>query len=310
MKVVIAEKMHESGIEFLRKNDVDVELLYETKRPLEDAMKEADGVVVRLMKITEQLLKIGKKNSLKVVAKHGIGVDNIDVEAAKKLGVRVVYTPDVMANAVAEFTVGAILMLAKKYSKYDSEVRNEKWEVRYSVINLEIKGKTVGIVGYGRIGKRVAELSKCFGASVIVYDPYVKAQEDFVWQTELPVLLSKSDFVTLHAPLTKATFHMVGRKELGFMKKGAFIINTARGGVIDEKALCEALKEGKLGGAVLDTTEEEPVTLDNPILKFDNVVLTAHTAGLTDVSVTEESLLACKQVLQVLKGEDPPYSLA
>ena len=310
MKVVIAEKMHESGIDFLRKNDVDVELLYETRRSLEDAVKEADGVVVRLMKITEQLLKIGKKHSLKVVAKHGIGVDNIDVEAAKKLGVRVVYTPDVMANAVAEFTVGAILMLAKKYSKYDSEVRNEKWEVRYSAINLEIKGKTVGIVGYGRIGKRVAELSRCFGASVMVYDPYVKVQEDFVWQTELPVLLSKSDFVTLHAPLTKATFHMVGRKELGFMKKGAFIINTARGGVIDEKALCEALKEGKLGGAVLDTTEEEPVTLDNPILKFDNVVLTAHTAGLTDVSVNEESLLACQQVLQVLKGEEPPYSLA
>ena len=310
MKVVIAEKIHESGIEFLRKNKVDVELLYETKRPLEDAIKEADGVVVRLAKVTEQLLKVGKENSLKVVAKHGIGVDNIDIEAAKKLGVRVVYTPDVMANAVAEFTVGAILMLAKKYGEYDSEVRNGKWEVRYSAINLEIKGKTVGVVGYGRIGKRVAELSKCFGASVIVYDPYVKAQEDFVWQTELPVLLSKSDFVTLHAPLTKATSHMIGRKELGFMKKGVFIINTARGGVIDEKALCEALREGRIGGAVLDTTEEEPVTLGNPILKFSNVVLTAHTAGLTDVSVTEESLLACQQVLQVLKGEDPPYMFA
>ena len=310
MKVVIAEKMHDSGIEFLRKNKVDVELLYETKRPLEDAIKEADGVVVRLAKVTEQLLKVGKKNSLKVVAKHGIGVDNIDVEAAKRLGVRVVYTPDVMANAVAEFTVGAILMLAKKFSKYDLEVRNERWEVRYSAINLEIKGKTVGIVGYGRIGKRVAELSRCFGASVIVYDPYVKANEKYVTQTELPVLLSNSDFVTLHAPLTKATFHMVGRKELRFMKKGAFLINTARGGVIDEKALCEALEDGRIGGAVLDTTEEEPVTHGNPILKFDNVILTAHTAGLTDISVTEESLLACQQVLQVLRCEEPPYSLA
>ena len=310
MKVIIAEKMHESGIDFLRKNAVEVELLYETKRPLEDALKEADGVVVRLVKITEQLLKIGKKNSLKVVAKHGIGVDNIDVEAAKKLGIRVVYTPDVMANAVAEFTVGAILMLAKKYSKYDAEVRNEKWEIRYSAINVEIKGKTVGIVGYGRIGKRVAELSRSFGASVMVYDPYIKAQNDFVKQTELPVLLRNSDFVTLHAPLTKSTFHMIGRKELGSMKQGAFIINTARGGVIDEKALCEALEEGRLGGAVLDTTEQEPVTLSNPILKFDNVVLTAHTAGLTDVSVTEESLLACKQVLQVLNGEEPSYALA
>ena len=310
MKVVITEKIHESGIDFLRKNGVDMELLYETRRPLEDALKEADGVVVRLAKITGNLLKAGRKHSLKVVAKHGIGVDNIDVEAAKKLGVRVVYTPDVMANAVAEFTVGAILMLAKKYREYDSEVRNGRWEVRYQAINLEIKGKMVGIVGYGRIGKRVAELSRCFGASVIVHDPYVKAEEDFVWQTELPVLLSHSDFVTLHAPLTKATSRMVGRKELRFMKEGAFIVNTARGGLIDDEALCEALEAGKLGGAVLDTTEQEPIALDNPLLKYGNVVLTAHTAGLTDVSLIEESLLACKQVLQVLKGEEPSNSVS
>jgi phosphoglycerate dehydrogenase-like enzyme len=310
MKVIIAEKINESGIDFLKKNNVDLELLYETKRPLEDAIKEADGVVVRLVKITDHLLKIGKKNSLKVVAKHGIGVDNIDVEAAKKLGIRVVYTPDVMANAVAEFTLGAMLMLAKKYSKYDSEVRNEKWEIRYSANNLEIKGKTVGIIGYGRIGKRVAELSRCFGASVIIYDPYVKVQDDLVKQTELPILLSNSDFVTIHAPLTKTTFHMIGRKELELMKHGGYIINTARGGVIDEKALCEVLEEGRLGGAVLDTTEQEPVTLDNPILKFDNVILTAHTAGLTDISVTEESLLACKQVFQVLNGEEPLYFIS
>jgi phosphoglycerate dehydrogenase-like enzyme len=310
MKVIIAEKINESGIDFLKKNNVDLELLYETKRSLEDAIKEADGVVVRLVKITDHLLKIGKKNSLKVVAKHGIGVDNIDVEAAKKLGIRVVYTPDVMANAVAEFTLGAMLMLAKKYSKYDSEVRNEKWEIRYSANNLEIKGKTVGIIGYGRIGKRVAELSRCFGASVIIYDPYVKVQDDLVKQTELPILLSNSDFVTIHAPLTKTTFHMIGRKELKLMKHGGYIINTARGGVIDEKALCEVLEEGRLGGAVLDTTEQEPVTLDNPILKFDNVILTAHTAGLTDISVTEESLLACKQVFQVLNGEEPLYFIS
>jgi D-3-phosphoglycerate dehydrogenase len=310
MKVIITEKIHESGIDFLKKNNIELELLFETKRSLEDAIKEADGVVVRLAKITDRLLKIGKKNSLKVVAKHGIGIDNIDIDTAKKLGIRVVYTPDVMANAVAEFTLGAILMLAKKYNKYDSEVRNKRWEIRYSANNLEIKGKTIGIIGYGRIGKRVVELSRCFGASIIVYDPYVKVQEDFVQQTELPILLSSSDFITIHAPLTKTTFHMIGHKELGLIKQGGYIINAARGGIIDEEALCEVLEEGRLGGAVLDTTEQEPITLDNPILKFDNVVFTAHTAGLTDVSVTEESLLACKQVFQVLNGEEPSYALA
>ncbi|MEM2970534.1 MAG: NAD(P)-dependent oxidoreductase [Candidatus Bathyarchaeia archaeon] len=309
MNVVIVEKIHENGIDFLRKNNVNVELLYESKRPLEEAIKEADGVIVRLAKITEQLLKIGKRNSLKVVAKHGIGVDNIDVDAAKNLGIRVVYTPEVMANAVAEFTLGAILMLAKKYDKYNFEVRNGRWNVRYTAENIEIKGKIIGIIGYGRIGKRVAELSRCFGASVLVYDPYVKVQEDFVHQTDLPVLLKKSDFITIHAPLTKATFHMIGLEELRLIKQGGFIINTARGGIIDEDALCQVIGEGRLGGAVLDTTESEPVRLDNKLLRFDNVIFTAHTAGLTDVSVTEESLLACKQVLQVLNGEEPTYVL-
>jgi len=310
VKVVIVEKIHESGIDFLRKNNVNLELLYESKKPLEEAITEADGVIVRLARITEQLLKIGKRNSLKVVAKHGVGVDNIDVEAAKNLGIRVVYTPDVMANAVAEFTLGAILMLAKKFDKYNLEVRNGRWNVRYTAENIEIKGKTIGIIGYGRIGKRVAELSRCFGATVLVYDPYVKVQEDFVYQTELPVLLRKSDFVTIHAPLTKATFHMIGLKELRLIKQGGFIINTARGGIMDEDALCQVFSEGGLRGAVLDTTENEPVRLDNQLLKFDNVIFTAHTAGLTDVSVNEESLLACKQVFQVLNGEEPTYALA
>ena len=139
MKVVITERMHESGINFLRENGVDVELLYETNRSLEDAMKEADGIVVRLARVTEHLLGIGKRNRLKVVAKHGVGVDNVDVEAARKLGVRVVYTPGVMVDAVAEFTLGAILLLAKNYMKYDLGVRKGQWKMRYSASNLEIK---------------------------------------------------------------------------------------------------------------------------------------------------------------------------
>jgi len=309
MRVIVTERVHESGINFLRENGVDVELLYETNRSLEDAIKEADGLVVRLARITEHLLRIGKEKKLKVVAKHGIGVDNIDVEAAKRLGVRVVYTPGVMANAVAEYTLGAIFLLAKNYMKYDSEVRKGGWKIRYYANNLEIKGKTIGLIGYGHIGKMVAKLANCFGAHVVVYDPYVKVQEDYVKPVDLDTVLKVPDFISIHVPLTKETYHMIGRKELEIMKDGVYIINTARGGIIDEAALREAIEKGKVAGAVLDTTEQEPITLDNPILKCKNIILTAHTAGITDTAQVNQSLLACRQIFQVLKGEEPPHVL-
>jgi len=310
MRVIITEKIHESGINFLRENGIDIELLYETDRLLEDTIKEADGIVVRLAKINEHLLKIGRENRLKVVAKHGIGVDNIDVETARRLGVRVVYTPGVMANAVAEFTLGAILLLAKNYVRYDSEVRKGRWKVRYYASNCEIKGKTAGLIGYGHVGKIVANLANCLGAHVVVYDPYVKVQEEHVRQVDFETLLKVSDFLSIHAPLTKETYHIIGRKELEILKNGAYIINTARGGIIDEAALFDAIERGNVAGAVLDTTEQEPVTLDNPILKCKNIVLTAHTAGIADVAQVDESLLACKQAFQVLNGEEPTYALA
>ncbi|MEM2342444.1 MAG: hydroxyacid dehydrogenase [Candidatus Bathyarchaeia archaeon] len=310
MKVVITERIHESGINLLIKNGLSVELLYETGRPLEDAIKEADGIVVRLAKITEPLLRIGKENKLKVIAKHGIGVDNIDIEAAKKLGIRVVYTPGVMANAVAEFTIGSILLLAKNYLRYDSEVRKGNWKIRYFAENKEVRGKTLGIIGYGHIGKKVARLAFCLGMRILIYDPFVKVRDRRYNQVDLDTLLRTSDFITLHAPLTKETYHMISHKEFKLMKRGVYIINTARGGIIDEKALCEAIESGKVAGAVLDTTEQEPIEVNSPILNCKNIVLTAHTAGITDISQVKESLLACKQVLQVLKGEEPMYALA
>jgi len=309
MQVLITERIHESGIDLLRRDGVNVDLLYKTDQPLADAIREADGIVVRLAKITENIMRIGKIGKLKVVAKHGIGVDNIDVEAARRLGIRVVYTPGVMSDAVAEFTLGAILFLAKSFVKYDSEVRKGNWGIRYYANNLEIKGKTVGLIGYGHIGKKVAKLANCLGAHLIVYDPYVQIQETHVKQADLNTVLKDSDFLSIHVPLTKDTYHLIGRKELELVD-GLYIINSARGGIIDEVAFCEAVEKGKVAGAVLDTTEQEPIALDNPILHSENVILTAHTAGIADVAQVDESILACRQVLQVLKGEEPPYSLA
>jgi D-3-phosphoglycerate dehydrogenase len=309
LRVLITEKIHESGIQFLKEQGLEVELLYENDNDVMDAVSKADGMVVRLVKVDEQLLRKGGANHLRVVAKHGVGVDNIDLKAAKELGIRVVYTPTVMINAVAEFTLGAILLLAKKFLYYDSEVRGGEWSIRYSVNSLELQGKTLGLIGYGRIGHRVAELARCIGINTVVYDPYFQGTKEHLEQVNLETLLRTSDFISIHTPLTKETFHLIGKNELKIIKKGIYVINTARGGIIDETALIEALENHKIAGAVLDVTEQEPIAKDNPLLRCKNVILTAHTAGLTDVSQVNESLLACQQLYLALIGKEPDYEL-
>jgi D-3-phosphoglycerate dehydrogenase len=251
------------------------------------------------------LLKKGKEGRLKVIAKHGIGVDNIDLEAAREFGIKVVNVPEAVVDAVAEHTIGLIFLLAKNYIKCDKAVRNGYWKIRYEIENIELRNKILGIIGFGRIGRRVAHMAQALGMQVVVYDPYVKVDLPDIKQVELSSLLQTSDFVSIHCPLTKQTRHLLGRNELEKMKKTAYIINTARGEIIDEETLCELIRAGRIAGAALDTIEEEPPNLTNPILSCPNIILTAHTAGLTRESLERTSLLAAYQILQVLKGEIP-----
>ena len=308
-KVLITEKIHESGINLLRENDVDVILLYEGRSKIEEAIKEVDGVIVRVTRLGRELLETGKKHRLKVIAKHGIGVDNIDLEAARDLGIRVVYVPEAVVNAVAEHTIGLILLMAKRFMEYDRAVRSGNWEIKYERESLELKGKVLGIIGFGRIGKAVASLARCFGMRILVYDPYAEAIEPSIKRVSLEELLENSDFVSIHCPLTRETYHLLGEEELKRMKKTAYLINTARGGIVDEEALCKLIRVGKIAGAALDTIEEEPPNPRNPILSCPNVVLTAHTAGSTSQALKTMSFLAAKQILQVLRGEKPKYAL-
>lgn len=309
MKVLITEKIHESGINFLKENGVEVELLYEEKRSIQDAIKEADGIIVRVAELNRELLKKGSENKLKVIAKHGIGVDNIDLEAARELGIRVVNVPEAVVDAVAEHTIGLILLLAKNYVKYDRAVRSGNWEIKYEIENIELKNKILGIIGFGRIGRRVAELAQAFGMQVLVYDPHVKIESPTIKQVKLDHLLQNSDFVSIHCPLTKETRHLLGKDELEKMKRTAYIVNTARGGIIDEESLCELIKAGRIAGAALDTIEEESPKQGNSILSCPNVILTAHTAGSTRKALERMSFLAAEQILQVFRGEKPKYVL-
>jgi len=296
----VTEPIHEAGLEMLRRSGAEVELLYETGRPLEDAAREADAVIVRVWRITRRVLEEGARGRLRLVVKHGTGVDNIDVEAARELGIAVENVPAVHTDAVAEQTIGLMLLLAKRFIFYDSQVRAGNWAIRYSTSTTELRGKTLGIVGVGRIGSTVAKIAGTLGMRVLGFDPYVKAAEG-VELTSLENLMRESDFITIHVPLNEETRHMIGRRQLALMNRAAYLVNAARGGVVDEEALVDTLREGRIAGAALDTTEQEPLPLTSPLLQCPNLVLTAHTAAHTQEALRRLSEGSAEKALKALK---------
>ncbi len=242
----------------------------------------AAGMLVRAGYITESLLD--RLPDLRIVSLHGVGVDQVDVEACTERGVLVTNVPGANADAVTELTIGLMIGLARRIPQSAWRVHHEReWgEARHT--GGELKGKTLGLVGIGQIGARVATIARAFGMKVCAHDPGLPAKEIRalgVKPVTLEALLAAADYVSLHAPLIPATHHMIGRKAIAGMKKGAFLINAARGPLIDEKALARALKSGKLGGAALDVLEGEPPNPDSPIFDAPNILLTPHMAGST-----------------------------
>ncbi len=212
-------------------------------------------------------------------------------------------------NAVAEFTLTLMLSVMKNLQRYDPSVRKGSWS-RFSM--RELHGKTVGIVGFGRIGRRLAELLSGFGVTILVYDPYLNDQvvkERSAIPVKLDVLLEKSDIVSLHLPSTPQTFHMFDEKIISKMKLGAYLINTARGALIDEKALYDALTSGKLSGAALDVYEQEPVTADNPLFTLSNTVLAPHVSALTYETNYNGGIICAQSIINVAQGGKPLYPL-
>ena len=246
-------------------------------------------------------------DQLKVVTRFGVGTDNFDLQAMKEMGIQV----GVIANhnAVAEFTLTLILTAMKNLPRYDCVVRQGKWS-RFPM--RELSGKTVGIVGFGRIGRRLAELLTGFGMTILAYDPYMNdeaAKERNVTPVSLDELLQKSDVVSLHLPSTKENVHLINAETISKMKDGAYLINTSRGTLVDEKALYEALVSGKLAGAGLDVYEKEPVTEDNALFKLENNVLAPHVSALTYETNYNGGIICAESIIRVARGEKPMYSL-
>lgn len=305
IKVLIADKINDKGIEELEEIAEVVVNPTITKEELLKEIKVFDAIVVRSRtKITKDVIEAASR--LKIIARAGVGVDNVDVESATHRGIMVVNAPESTSITVAEHTMGLIMALARNISKADKSVKEGLWE-KSKFMGRELAGKTLGIVGMGRIGTQVVVRSKAFAMDIMVYDPYITdeaASELGVQVVDLDTLLRNADIITIHVPLTTETKHLIAAPQLEMMKEDALIINCARGGIIKEDDLYHALKTGQIGGAGLDVFEKEPPT-DSPLLKLDNVVFTPHIGASTVEAQRDAAIIVAKEIKKVFSGESP-----
>ncbi|MDF1592273.1 MAG: hydroxyacid dehydrogenase [Desulfobacterales bacterium] len=279
----------------------------ETVIPL---LPDAEAIVLRTgIKITRDL--ISRAENLKIIARTGGGVDNVDVAAATERGVIVTSNVGVNTISVVEHALSLMLALSKQLSLMDRSVRSGQFSVRFQNLPRDLRGQTLGLMGFGRIGSTLGEACRqIFGMKVLAYDPFLpeelkQSAGNGVKFVARETLFSQSDIISIHIPLTEGTRHAVGAKEFAMMKPEALLINTSRGPVVDEAALAEALQEKKIGGAGLDVLEQEPPAADSKLLKLDNVILTPHTAALTRECVIRMATEAAECVIDVLTGKEP-----
>ena len=308
MKVVVAELIWPEGLAELEASayvEYDPDL-WRDPEALRKKVETADALIVRNQTIVDAAL-LQSADSLGAVGRLGVGLDNIDLDAARARSVPVVFARSANAVAVAEYVVAAMLDQSRNLRDANDDVRAGNWD-RRRFTGTEIHGKTLGLVGVGEIAQRVARRADAFGMRVVGYDPYVAPYDYPVIETGVELmglddLLEASDFVSLHVPLNPGTRGLFSLPTLRKMKQDAWLINTSRGGVIDEVDLCRALDERLIGGAVLDVLEQEPVPADSPLLEQENVVLTPHIAGLTEEAQVNTSVMVAREVLKVLRGE-------
>lgn len=272
----------------------------ENESVVAELIGDAEAVIVGVDRIGEKVLS--SCPHLRVISKHGIGVDNIDLEAAKKRGIVVANAPGTNSESVADMAFLFILSCARHLKLLLEQIQNKKWSS--PLLGSELEGKILGIVGLGRIGKGVARRALGFGMKVIYFDPFV--EEESFTRVNLEELFQIADFITLHLPLSSQTRHLVNEKLLSLMKKEAFLINTARGELVDEEALYRFLKEGRIAGAGLDVLSFEP-PFESPLLTLPNVLVTPHVAAHTKEANMKMGRIAAWNVVHVLEGREPLY---
>ena len=309
-KVIVTEPINPAGIHFLE--DAGIEVLQLPPGSDEAALREeaprADALITRgFIRVTREVMVASPR--LKVIGVHGVGCDHIDLQAAKELGKAVFNTPSALTESVAEMTLALMLALTRRVVSSDKAVRAGEWKRKFGdLIGSELLGKTVGIIGLGRIGAAVALRLKSFGVELLYHDVADRSEVEAelgVRRVDLDTLFRSSDIITLHTPLTPQTRGLLSEREFGIMKDGVYIVNTARGKVIDQMALIEALQSGKVSGAALDVFEEEPLDPSKPLASMDNVILTPHLAASSEDAMRRMAVEVAEGVMTMLRGGLP-----
>lgn len=311
MNVLLPQPIEPEALAMLEKAGCQV-ITAENPRPetVLPLLRQAEGIILRTgITLTREL--IAAAENLKVISRTGGGVDNVDVEAATEHGVVVTSNLGVNTVSVAEHVLSMMLSLSKQLPLMDNSVRNGNFKIRYKNLPCDLEGKTLGLLGFGRIGSRLGEICRqAFNMSVIAHDPYLAEDQkdryvDQVKFVEMEALFSQADVLSIHVPLTEQTRHIVSADQINLMKSGALLINTSRGGVVDEEALATALRQNVIGGAGLDVFSQEPLLDESPLMKLGNVILTPHTAALTRECVLRMATEAVRCMLDVLTGKKP-----
>lgn len=268
----------------------------------ERIIPEFDALIIGAHEFEEK--DMARCPNLKIICKHGVGLNNIHLKKARELGIAVTNAPGTNSNAVADLTFGLMLSVARKISHSSALVKEGVWK---SHIGEDVCGKTVGLLGFGAIARKVANRARGFDMQVLAYDPYVKELPEeyrgFVKLCGLEEVISGCDFLSVHLPLTEETKYMISARELAMMKKGSYLINTARGGIVNENDLYEALKSGHLNGAAMDVVENEPMTAQHPLLSLANVVVTPHIGMYSKEAISAVSEICAKNVVACLTGK-------
>jgi len=307
-KILMSQPIHEEGIKYITSRGYEARVAPDfTEATLVKEVADAAGFLVRTAEIPASVINAG--TVLKVIARHGVGYDSIDVKAATARKIPVCITPRANALSVAEHVLALMLALAKRIIPFDAATRKNEWEIRNSYSAFDLDGKTLGIIGMGRIGVLVCQKAQAaFNMTILAYDslvPKEAMEKAGAKVVAIPEILHASDFVTLHVPSTPETKGLIGAAQLKAMKRSAYLINCARGPIVDETALVKALKDGTIAGAGLDVFDPEPPKADNPLFGLPNVILSPHSAGLTVECVIRMATHAAQAIIDVLEGRRP-----
>jgi D-3-phosphoglycerate dehydrogenase len=310
MKVLVTDKSADEALQVFKDAGYEVTYNEMDHDTLLREIPKYDALMVRSRtKATKEIVEAGAKGNLKVIGRAGIGVDNIDIETAGKLGIKVVNSPTGSTKSVAEMTIGQMITISRLTTKADASMKKGEW-IKKQLKGTELYGKTLGLIGSSYIAQHVAKIANCMGMKVLIYSPHCtndKAKSMGATCKKFEDILKESDYVSLHIPHTKDSHYLINQKNISLMKPNAYLINLSRGGIVEEKALIKVLEEGKIAGAAVDVFENEPPEKDNKLFKLENVIFSPHIGASTKEAQIQAGTVCAEQMNKVLSGKSPDF---